>query len=106
MGYGKGERVTKASLQLFSRLSDRTRKVRNMGSAGLALAYLATGRFDAYLESGISLWDIAAGGFIIECAGGKFWREPIAGEHVYRMIASNGRLHRPLAVLGACQSCQ
>jgi len=106
MGYGKGERVTTAALQLFSRLSNRTRKVRNMGSAGLALAYLATGRFDAYLESGISLWDIAAGGFIIECAGGKFWRERVAGEHVYRMIASNGRLHRQLAVLGACRSCQ
>jgi myo-inositol-1(or 4)-monophosphatase len=101
MGYGKGERVTAAALQLFSRLSNRTRKVRNMGSAGLALAYLATGRFDAYLESGISLWDIAAGGFIIERAGGKFWRERVAGEHVYRMIASNGRLHRPLASLAA-----
>ena len=99
MGYGKGERVTVAALQLFNRLSNRTRKVRNMGSAGIALAYVSCGRFDAYLETGISLWDIAAGGFIIERAGGKFWRERVAGEHVYRMIASNGRLNRSLASL-------
>jgi hypothetical protein len=29
------------------------------------------GRFDAHIELGISLWDIAAGGLIVECAGGS-----------------------------------
>jgi myo-inositol-1(or 4)-monophosphatase len=33
---------------------------------------VATGRFDAYIERGISLWDIAAGGLIVECAGASF----------------------------------
>jgi myo-inositol-1(or 4)-monophosphatase len=101
MGYGKGERVVGWSLKVFSRLSQRARKVRNMGSAGLALAYVATGRFDAYIERGISLWDIAAGGFIIERAGGIFWREQLP-DGGYRMIATNGRLHRPLQRLGDC----
>jgi myo-inositol-1(or 4)-monophosphatase len=69
-----------------------------MGSAALALAYVATGRFDAYVERGINLWDVAAGGLILECAGGRFWVEPIPGKHKYRMIASNGLLHGKLPV--------
>jgi cyclophilin family peptidyl-prolyl cis-trans isomerase len=32
-----------------------------MGSAALAFAYVADGRFDAYVESGVRLWDVAAG---------------------------------------------
>jgi fructose-1,6-bisphosphatase/inositol monophosphatase family enzyme len=42
------------------------------------------------VESGIRIWDIAAGGLIVECAGGEFWREPIDDQHGYRMVASNG----------------
>ena len=43
---------------------------RNMGSAALALAYVANGRFDAFVQSGgLSAWDIAAAGLIAECAG-------------------------------------
>jgi myo-inositol-1(or 4)-monophosphatase len=44
---------------------------RNMGSAALALAYVANGRFDAFLQSaGMSAWDVAAAGLIVERAGG------------------------------------
>jgi myo-inositol-1(or 4)-monophosphatase len=69
-----------------------------MGAAALGLAYVASGRFDAYIERGIHLWDVAAGGLIIECAGGEFWHEAIPGKHAYRMIASNGLLRRRLRV--------
>ena len=69
-----------------------------MGAAALGLTYVASGRFDAYVERGIRLWDIAAGGLIIEAAGGEFWREATGGEYEYRMIASNGRLRRFLRV--------
>jgi myo-inositol-1(or 4)-monophosphatase len=69
-----------------------------MGAAALGLTYVATGRFDAYIERGIRLWDIAAGGFIIERAGGEFWRRKIPGDYAYRMVASNGLLRRTLRV--------
>lgn len=98
LGFAKTRESLEKSLPLFNALVRRVRKVRIMGSAALALTYVATGRFDAYLERGINLWDIAAGGLIVECAGGRFWREPIAGEHRFRMIASNGRLHRCVPV--------
>lgn len=43
---------------------------RNMGSAALALAYVANGRFDAFIQSrGMSAWDCAAAGLIAERAG-------------------------------------
>jgi AcrR family transcriptional regulator len=40
---------------------------RSMGSAALALAYVANGRFDAFVQQGgLSLWDVAAAGLIAE----------------------------------------
>ena len=41
-----------------------------MGSAALALAYVANGRFDAFIQTGgLSTWDIAAAGLIAERGG-------------------------------------
>ena len=46
------------------------RASRNTGSAALALAYVANGRFDAFLQTGgMSAWDVAAAGLIAERAG-------------------------------------
>jgi myo-inositol-1(or 4)-monophosphatase len=43
---------------------------RNMGSAALALAYVANGRFDAFIQQGgLSAWDVAAAGLIAERGG-------------------------------------
>ena len=98
IGFAKTRENLERTLPYFNELVHRVRKVRIMGSAALALTYVASGRFDAYIEAGISLWDIAAGGLILECAGGEFWRQPIPGRHAYRMIASNGLLRRTLRV--------
>jgi len=46
------------------------KKVRAIGSAASALAWVACGRFDAYYEEGSRLWDIAAGIALIQAAGG------------------------------------
>ena len=41
-----------------------------MGSAALALAYVANGRFDAFIQQGgLSAWDVAAAGLIAERGG-------------------------------------
>jgi myo-inositol-1(or 4)-monophosphatase len=43
---------------------------RSMGSAALALVYVANGRFDAFVQQGgLSTWDIAAAGLIAERGG-------------------------------------
>jgi myo-inositol-1(or 4)-monophosphatase len=47
------------------RVGRAIRVSRSMGSAALALAYLANGRFDAFVQAGgLSLWDICAAGLI------------------------------------------
>ncbi len=101
MGFAKSTMTVRRGLPFFNRVIHRVRKIRMMGAAALGLCYVACGRFDSYLESGIKLWDIAAGGFIVERAGGEFWRQPIAGAHSYEMVASNARVGRKLRLMGA-----
>jgi myo-inositol-1(or 4)-monophosphatase len=99
IGFAKNVSTLNIMLPVFTRLVPRVRKVRMMGAAALSLVYVASGRFDAYVENGVRLWDIAAGGLIIECAGGEFFRQPVAGEHAYRLIANNGVLRKQLEEL-------
>jgi myo-inositol-1(or 4)-monophosphatase len=47
------------------------RKVRMIGSAALASAYIASGKADLYMEKKSYLWDIAAGAAIVNAAGGE-----------------------------------
>jgi myo-inositol-1(or 4)-monophosphatase len=45
---------------------------RSMGSAALSLAYVANGRFDAFIQQGgLSAWDVAAAGLIAERGGAR-----------------------------------
>ena len=55
----------------FNTLGAKVQKLRISGSAALDLAYVACGRLDAYVESSVFVWDLAAGSIIIEEAGGK-----------------------------------
>ena len=95
MGFSKSKQNLAKSLPHLIRLSRRTLKIRIMGSAALELAYVATGRLDAYIERTINLWDIAAGGLMVECSGGEFYTRPAPGEK-FRMCASNGKLRKKL----------
>jgi myo-inositol-1(or 4)-monophosphatase len=98
IGFTKSRESLAATLPYFNSLVHRVRKIRMMGAAALGLTYVACGRFDAYIEREIRIWDIAAGGLIIECAGGEFWHQSLPGEHRYRATASNGLLRRTLRV--------
>jgi len=96
IGFAKYRTTLNQMLPVLNRLVHRVRKIRVMGAAALALTYVASGRMDAYVEAGIRLWDIAAGGLILECAGGDFWHEPMPGKHKFRIMANNGLLRDKL----------
>ena len=98
IGFAKSKESLEATLPYFNQLVYRVRKVRMMGAAALALTYVATGRFDGYIERGIRIWDIAAGGLIVECAVCEFWRKAVDSNYTYRMVTSNGLLRRALKV--------
>ncbi|WP_166999296.1 inositol monophosphatase family protein [Paramicrobacterium fandaimingii] len=55
------------------RLIDDFQAVRNLGSGALNLAYVAAGWADATMGFQTNSWDICAGTFILEQAGGAFY---------------------------------
>ncbi len=58
------------SAERWAKLRDAVRVPRGFGAAALALAYVANGRFDAFIqEQNLSAWDVAAAGLIAERAG-------------------------------------
>jgi myo-inositol-1(or 4)-monophosphatase len=98
MGFSKSRENLGKSLPHLNRLARRAKKVRLLGSAALELAYVASGRLDAYLERRINLWDVAAGSLLVENAGGEFYTLPAPGKYRYAMCADNGRLRKKLQI--------
>jgi myo-inositol-1(or 4)-monophosphatase len=98
MGFSKDQENLDESLPHLNRLARRVKKIRILGSAALELAYVASGRLDAYIERRINLWDVAAGSLLVECAGGEFYATPVPGKYRYTMCADNGKLRRKLQI--------
>ena len=99
MGFSKNRENMDRSLPHLNRLARRVKKIRVMGSAALELAYVASGRLDAYIERTINLWDVAAGQLLVENAGGEFYALPAPAGKM-RMCADNGRLRKKLNIGG------
>ena len=57
-------------LEMLGKIVRNTSGVRRPGAAALDLCYVAAGRLDGFWETGLSAWDLAAGGLIIREAGG------------------------------------
>jgi len=68
-GFAYDAGVRDAQAQVIGRLLPRVRDVRRMGSAASDIAWTAAGRFDAFYERGVQIWDIAAGVVLCEAAG-------------------------------------
>ena len=91
IGFSKDAASIDAGLVRYQEIAYKVRKTRVFGSAALALAYIACGRLDAYIEEQISLWDIAAGWLMIEEAGGVIEiRDSPVKKDKMAVIASNG----------------
>jgi len=92
VGCGKDEQALEVGLERFRKGALSARKMRMMGSAALGMAYIACGRLDAYVESRISLWDIAAGKLLVESAGGSVRLQPADIPDVWSIVATNGKV--------------
>jgi myo-inositol-1(or 4)-monophosphatase len=93
VGLSKTGVTIDAGLPVLQDMVHRARKCRLLGSAALDMAYVACGRFDAYVEQGISLWDVAAGWILVETAGGTVDMRPRTDmKGKYSIVATNGVL--------------
>ena len=68
------------------------KKIRMLGSAAMAAAYIASGRADVYKESGTNLWDVAAGVAIVRAAGGEATISNLKDDFSLDIHISNGFL--------------
>ena len=98
LGTGMPHRVRKFSGAVgrtFTRFAVLSLGVRDRGAGAIDLCYVACGRFDGYWEIDQSPWDIAAGGLIVEEAGGRMSNFRGGPFDIYggETVASNGRLH-------------
>jgi myo-inositol-1(or 4)-monophosphatase len=57
-------------LRTMERALDRFEDLRRPGAAALDLAWVAAGVFEGFFELALNVWDVAAGGLLIEEAGG------------------------------------
>lgn len=57
-------------MRMFNEITQRTAGVRRPGAAALDLAYVAAGFCDGFFETGLSIWDVAAGSLLVTEAGG------------------------------------
>jgi myo-inositol-1(or 4)-monophosphatase len=92
---GVPSRASAESMALFEARLKTWRKVRMIGSAASALAYVAAGRAEAYRESGSMIWDVAAGCALVRAAGGAFRIDGPGLDQPLEVAAGNGCVALP-----------
>lgn len=70
-GYPSATRHRPPRMDLLSALAMATQGLRRSGSSALDLAYVACGRVDAFWDTGLGSWDVAAGALLVAEAGGR-----------------------------------
>lgn len=58
-------------LDIIKEFLEKSHGIRRLGSAAIDLAYVACGRLEGFFEYSLNAWDVAAGAFIVQQAGGK-----------------------------------
>ena len=84
--------------RIFGAVAPEVAGIRRFGSAALDLAWVAAGRYDGFWESGLRLWDVAAGVLLVREAGG-YVTDFRGGERSHERseyLAANDGLHSRL----------
>lgn len=99
--HGNKKQDIKRTIKLFDRLKLPARHLRQLGSAAIELASVATGRAESIAIPGINTWDAAAGVLLVREAGGKV--TDFQGKEwdldSPDMLATNGKIHEELLKL-------
>ena len=82
-------------LKSFDYFMKNSHGLRRLGSAATDLAYVACGRFEAFYEYSLQPWDVAAGAFIVQQAGGKVADFKLGNNYIFgkEIIATNNNVY-------------
>ena len=85
-------------LKLFAEVMRKCHGIRRIGSAAVDLAYVACGRFEAFFEYNLNSWDIAAGAYLVQQAGGRVMNFKGGPEFTQtrEILATNGLIDQEL----------
>ncbi|MFN3302245.1 MAG: inositol monophosphatase family protein [Roseateles sp.] len=88
----------KRYMKMFEEVMQHCAGLRRPGAAALDLCYVAAGYYDAFFETGLQPWDIAAGSLIVSEAGGLIGN--FTGEadflHQREVVAGNPKIYAQL----------
>jgi myo-inositol-1(or 4)-monophosphatase len=92
--FRKGDNF-KRYVQMFEAVMQSCAGLRRPGAAALDLCYVAAGWYDAFFETGLSPWDIAAGSLLITEAGGLIGNFTGDAEYLYQreVVAGNPKVY-------------
>jgi len=87
-----------AYMQLLSEMMQKCHGLRRIGSAAVDLAYVACGRFDAFFEYNLNAWDVAAGAYLVQQAGGNILNFTGGREFINtrEILATNAKIDEEL----------
>jgi len=100
-GFPSKKRHESPNVHFYQEFTLRSHGVRRAGSAALDLAFVASGRLEAFWEFNLNPWDTAAGILLVEEAGGRvgdFSGGPFQ-LNSKEVLVSNGLIHEELVVL-------
>jgi myo-inositol-1(or 4)-monophosphatase len=86
-------------LEMLGHLMQHSRGIRRFGSAAIDLAWVACGRFDGFWEYSLKPWDVAAGSFIVQRAGGTVTDFKGKGDFIFggEILCGNPEVYAELA---------
>lgn len=85
-------------MKVFDYLMRHSSGLRRLGSAAVDLAYVACGRFEGFYEYGLRPWDVAAGAFLVQQAGGVVSDFKSGNNYLYgrEIVATNQNIYSKL----------
>lgn len=91
----KTENVLDGFRRSFDYFNEHSNGARRLGSAASDLAYIAAGRADCFCHANLWPWDVAAGAFLVQQAGGVVTDFDGGDNYIFgnQIIATNSAAH-------------
>jgi len=90
-----------AYLEIIKGFLQKSHGIRRLGSAAIDLAYVACGRLEGFFEYNLNAWDVAAGTFIVQQAGGYVTDFKGGNNFIFggELCAANANIHAEMLTL-------